>query len=122
MLVLGSGPLAAEDVAGDAATPAAAPARSAAVPETFGSSDIRDWYAPDNETIVITTYAHGSFMGTFMGRCTGIRFAETLGFRTRGPNELDTSTVIVLPDGRRCALRALVPLSDEEERAARARR
>ena len=91
----------------------------ARIPATFGSSDIRDWYAPDNETIVINTYAHGRFNGKFMNRCQGVRFAETLGFSTIGPYELDASTRIVLPDGSRCALRELVPLSDEEYEKAR---
>lgn len=93
--------------------------REARVPESFGSSDISDWYAPDNETIVINTHGHGRFKGRFMNRCQGIRFAETLGFSTMGPYELDSSTSIVLPDGRRCALRELVPYSDEEEKRDR---
>ena len=91
----------------------------ARIPATFGSSDISDWYAPDNETIVINTYGHGRFKGKFMNRCQGVRFAETLGFATMGPYELDASTRIVLPDGSRCALRELVPFSDEEDRRAR---
>lgn len=96
--------------------------REARVPETFGSSDIRDWYAPDDATIVISTYAHGRFKGTFMNHCQGVRFAEALGFSTMGPYELDSSTRIVLPDGTRCGLRDLVPYSDEEEKRDRAER
>ena len=96
--------------------------REARVPETFGSSDIRDWYAPDDETIVISTYAHGRFKGNFMNRCQGVRFAETLGFSTMGPYELDSSTSIVLPDGTRCALQDLVPYSDQEEKRDREER
>ena len=109
-----------------AATPVAMPAadpgveRQPRVPATFGSSDISDWYAPDNETIVINTYSHGKFKGRFMNRCQGVRFADTLGFSTMGPYELDSSTSIVLPDGTRCALRELAPYSDEEEKRDRA--
>ena len=91
----------------------------ARITATFGSSDISDWYAPDNETIVINTYSHGRFKGKFMNRCHGVRFAETLGFSTMGPYELDASTRIVLPDGSHCALRKLVPFSDEDDRRAR---
>lgn len=96
--------------------------RPARVPATYGSSDIRDWYAPDNETLIISTYSHGKFKGAFMNRCQGVRFAESLGFSTLGPYELDASTTIVLPDGRRCAFRELVPYSEEEERRDREER
>jgi len=96
--------------------------REARVPETFGSSDIKDWYAPDDQTIVISTYAHGRFKGTFMHRCQGVRFADSLGFSTMGPYQLDSSTSIVVPDGTRCALRDLVPYSDEEYKREREER
>jgi hypothetical protein len=90
----------------------AAPAPWPRLPSTWGSSNIRDWYAIDDTSIVIRTHGYGSFQGTFMGDCTGIRFTDTLGFSTRGPYELDPSTVIVLPDGRRCAFRELVPIDE----------
>jgi hypothetical protein len=73
----------------------------ARVPQTFGSSQIRGWYAPDNKTLVIET-SRGDFIGTFMNRCSGIRFAEDIGLSSWGPNELDQYTTIVLPDGQRC--------------------
>jgi hypothetical protein len=106
----------------DPDTHAASTGREARVPDTFGSSDISDWYAPDNESIVINTYSHGRFKGRFMNSCQGIRFAETLGFSTKGPYELDASTNIVLPDGSRCALRELVPYSEEEFKREREER
>ncbi len=96
--------------------------REARVLESFGSSDISDWYAPDNRTIVINTYSQGRFKGTFMNSCQGIRYAESVGFSTMGPYELDESTNIVLSDGTRCAMRDLVPYSDEEERRDREER
>jgi hypothetical protein len=103
-------------------THAAPASREARVLRSFGSSDISDWYAPDNQTIVINTYGHGRYRGTFLGNCDGIRFEENLGFSTRGPYELDSSTHIVLPNGRRCALKELVPYSDEEEKRDREER
>lgn len=103
------------------ATPEVSPAPEARVPDTFGSGDIRDWYAPDNRTLIISTYSHGSFKGEFMNACQGIRFAETLGFATRGPYQLDSSTHVVLPGGERCAFKSLVPIDRDEERRLRKR-
>lgn len=100
------------------------PTQEPIVRETFGSSDIKDWYAPDDRTLVIGTYAHGKFRGTFANICTGIRYTDTLGFSTQGPFELDRSTMVVLPDGQRCFFKDLSAYSLEQEkqdRAARAR-
>jgi hypothetical protein len=84
------------------------------LPKTFGSSDIKDWYAPDSQTLIINTYAHGRFKATLTGACTGIRSAETLGFTTSGPHELDRSTTVVLPDGARCGFSDLIAVPAEE--------
>ena len=83
---------------------------------TFGSSDIQGWHAPDNRTLVIRTYTHGNFKAMLLGPCTGIRFAETLGFSTPGPYELDSSTSLVLPDGSHCAFRTLERYTEEDEK------
>ncbi|MBI2993738.1 MAG: hypothetical protein HYY48_06115 [Gammaproteobacteria bacterium] len=109
---------------GTAAGEGGAPKREPIIRETFGSSDIKDWYAPDDRTLVIGTYAHGKFLGTFANLCTGIRYANALGFSTQGPFELDRSTAIVLPDGQRCFFKDLSAYSLEQEiqdRAARAK-
>lgn len=99
--------------------------REPIVRESFGSSDIKDWYAPDDRTLIISTYAHGKFKGTFANSCTGIRYTDSLGFSTQGPFELDHSTMIVLPHGQRCFFKDLSSYSDEDEQrdreAARAR-
>lgn len=83
------------------------------VPKTFGSSDIRDWYAPDNRTLIINTYAHGRFKATLAVPCTGLRSAESLGFSTMGPVELDRTTTVILPDGQRCRFNDLSVLPDD---------
>jgi hypothetical protein len=88
--------------------------QSPSLPKTFGSSDIKDWYAPDSQTLIINTYAHGRFKATLTGACTGIRSAETLGFTTTGPYELDRSTTVVLPDGARCGFSDLIAVPVEE--------
>lgn len=92
--------------------------RPPSLPKSFGSSDIKDWYAPDGQTLIINTYAHGRFKATLTGACTGIRSAETLGFTTTGPHELDRSTTVVLPDGARCGFSDLiaVPVDDSAPR------
>jgi hypothetical protein len=96
--------------------------RRVQVPSTFGSSNIRDWYAPDSRTLIINTYAFGRFKATFTQPCSGIRSTETIGFRTQGPFELDRSTIVVLPDGQRCHIRDLEEYTDEDERRDRAER
>jgi len=73
-----------------------------------GSSDIRGWYAPDESTLIISTFSHGRFKATLAAPCPGIRHADSIGFSTMGPFELDSSTTVVLPDGRRCRFRDLV--------------
>jgi hypothetical protein len=85
-----------------------------ALPKTFGSSDIKDWYAPDSRTLIINTYGHGRFKATLTSGCAGIRSAETLGFTTMGPFELDSSTTVVLPDGARCGFSDLIAVPLEE--------
>ena len=89
------------------------------VPATFGSSDIRSWYAPDSRTLVVDTYAHGKFKATLGSPCHGLRYAETIGFSTLGPYELDASTTVTLPDGQRCMFTELRPYSDQDEQRDR---
>ena len=107
---------------GEGTAEGATPAREPVVRETFGSSDIKDWYAPDEQTLIIGTHGHGKFRATFANSCTGIRYTETLGFSTQGPFELDRSTVVVLPDGQRCFFRELSAYSPEQEQLDRAAR
>ena len=94
--------------------------REPMVRETFGSSDIKDWYAPEEQTVIIRTYAHGTFRGTLTNSCSGIRYTDSLGFSTQGPFELDRSTMIVLPHGVRCFFKDLSGYSDEDEQRDRA--
>lgn len=89
------------------------------IPSTFGSSEISDWYAPDSATLIIDTYAHGKFKATLTTPCQGIRSAQTLGFSTLGPYELDESTRVTLPDGQQCFFKDLSGYTDEEEKQDR---
>ena len=65
--------------------------------------------------MIIETYTHGDFIAIFAQRCSGIRFAETIGFQTMGPFQLDRSTKIILPDGRRCFFKQLKPYTETEQ-------
>ena len=73
----------------------------------YGSSDIRDWRAVDNSTLIVDTYSRGELVATFTQPCLGIDSAETLGFTTMGPFELDQSTKVILPNGFRCQFESL---------------
>jgi hypothetical protein len=82
---------------------------SVVIHSTFGSSDIKNWRAVDNNTLIIETYRHGRLVATFFSPCPGIRYAETIGFSTMGPFDLDRSTTVILPDGQRCHFKELKP-------------
>lgn len=86
----------------------------ARVPQTFGSSPIRGWYAPDSRTVIIET-VRGDYKGTFMNDCSGIRYAESIGFDSSGGMALDKFTTVVLPDGQRCFFKDLTAYTGEEQ-------
>jgi len=77
------------------------------VPQSFGSSQIKNWYAPDSKTLIIET-ARGDFKATFANNCSGIMFAESIGFKSSGGTALDKFTTIVLPDGQTCFFKELM--------------
>src|SRR5690606_19655341 len=76
---------------------------------------VKNWRVVDDSTMVIDTVGHGELVATFMTPCRGIRYAEALGFATMGPFEIDKTTKVVLPDGRRCHFKELKPLLKLEE-------
>jgi len=82
---------------------------SVVIHSSMGSPDIKNWRVVDNKTLIIETYRHGELLATFSMPCTGIRSVSTLGFSTLGPFELDKSTHVILPDGRRCYIKELAP-------------
>jgi len=90
-------------------------AADVAIPSGFGSSRVKNWRVVDDSTMVIDTVGHGELVATFMTPCRGIRYAEALGFATMGPFEIDKTTKVVLPDGRRCHFKELKPLIKLEE-------
>lgn len=84
------------------------------VPQSFGSSQIRNWHAPDSKTLIIET-SRGDFKATFANNCSGILFAESIGFESSGGNALDKFTRIVLPDGQTCFFDDLVVYEPDRE-------
>jgi len=91
---------------------------SVVIHSSMGSPDIKNWRVVDNKTLIIETYRHGELLATFGSPCSGIRSASSLGFSTLGPFELDRSTHVILPDGRRCFIKELTPYIKLEDKAA----
>ena len=88
------------------------------IPQSFGSSQIDDWYVLDNKNIVIEA-ARKKYKATFMSSCSGIRFTDSIGLVTMGPYELDKTTTVILPDGRRCHIKELIPYTADMEKQDR---
>jgi Family of unknown function (DUF6491) len=63
---------------------------------------IDDWSAPDNRTLIVKSVDGSQYRAQFMSECLGLRFTNSIGFETRGLNQLDQFSGIVLPDGTRC--------------------
>jgi hypothetical protein len=81
---------------------------------------IRDWSAPNDKTLLVKSLDGSTYRAEFMGPCTGLRFSNTIGFVTRGMNELDKYAGIVLSDGTRCTFRTFQKLAFEPPRNAEA--
>lgn len=90
-------------------------ANDVVIPSGFGSSRIQSWRVVDDSTMIIEAFGHGELVATFSMPCRGIRSADTLGFATIGPFELDRTTKVILPDGSRCYFKGLKPLVKLEE-------
>lgn len=93
-------------------------AKDVVIPSGFGSSRIQSWRVVDDSTMIIKALGHGELVATFTMPCRGIRYADTLGFATMGPFELDRTTRVILPDGTRCHFRELKPLIKLEDSPA----
>lgn len=81
--------------------------------ELMGRDDARlqtyridTWSAPSDEVLVVESLDGTQYRATFMGRCLGLRFTDTIGFITRGTNAIDQFSGIVLPDGTRCTFQS----------------
>lgn len=83
------------------------------ITELMGHRDARletyridDWSAPADDSLIVKSLDGSQYRATFMGHCYGLRFAESIGFVTRGTSSLDHFSGIVLPDGTRCTFKS----------------
>lgn len=90
--------------------------KAVSVPESFGSSRLRDWFVLDNRNLVVEVTGGKKYKATLMGPCTGLRFTDTIAFETSGPFELDRWTTIHLPGGETCYVKELTPYEEEADR------
>jgi hypothetical protein len=81
---------------------------------------IREWSAPNDKSLLVKSLDGSTERADFLGPCTGLRFSNTIGFVTRGANELDKYSGIVLSDGTRCTFRSFQRLAFEPPRNAEA--
>lgn len=89
---------------------------SVVIHSSMGSPDIKNWWAVDNRTLIIETYRHGDLVATFAPPCSGLRHADSIGFSTMGPFELDRTTKVLLPDGGWCFIKELKPYISLEDK------
>jgi hypothetical protein len=90
-------------IAGEA--PAAEPAE-ASIP-FVNHNGIRDWRDDGRDGIYVQANGGQWYHGTFMGPCTDLPFANTIGFETRGIDTLDRFGAVIVR-GTRCQLNSLV--------------
>jgi hypothetical protein len=68
---------------------------------------IRDWQAVDDDTLYVQDIGRKWYVAKLNGACTDLTFATSIGFETKGVNQLDRfGTVIV--GNQRCAMGSFV--------------
>lgn len=72
---------------------------------------IKNWKAPDSKTLIIETYGKRTYEVKFRPSCFGLRNADTIAFVTRGTDDLDNFSSIILPDGTRCLFDSVTPVT-----------
>ena len=66
---------------------------------------IKDWRATDRKTLYVEGRNNQWFKITLFSSCSGLRFAETIGFVTEANGDLDKFSS-VLVKGRRCTFKS----------------
>ncbi|HEX8241091.1 MAG TPA: DUF6491 family protein [Allosphingosinicella sp.] len=89
------------------AAPAAAPAGSEQVSIPFANhrDSIRDFEAPDDEILYLQDRQRRWYR-VDLGHCFGLKWAQAIGYDTRGGLSLDSFGAILV-DGRRCPIVSL---------------
>ena len=84
------------------------------------SIGVRNFRAESDEVLLIEDNSRRWYRAEMFAPCTGLNFAEHIGFQTRGTSSLDRYSQIIV-DGRICQFRSLVtaakPLSKKEKKA-----
>ena len=87
------------------AQPLAERAPQASIPFANHRHAIRDFEAPSDETVYLQDRQHRWYRAD-LGHCFGLKFANGIGYDTRGGLSLDSFGAILV-DGRRCPIVSL---------------
>ncbi len=68
---------------------------------------IGNWYAPNDNQLIIEDHKKQRYRVDFFHPCHGLVAAETLAFISKGGRLLDRFSAVVLPDGSRCSFATL---------------
>jgi hypothetical protein len=79
---------------------------------------IRDWSAPDDHTLIVTTSDGTKFRAETLGPCPGLAFTTRVGFVNRGNfNQIDRTSSVVLADGTKCPFVSFDEIRSAESKA-----
>jgi hypothetical protein len=68
---------------------------------------IRNWSAPNDQTLIVESVDGTKYRAELLGSCLGLNFTTRLAFVNRGGfSQIDRFAGIVLPDGTRCSFRS----------------
>jgi len=95
-----------------------------ASPNCLEISQIYNFNAPDNKTLVVEDNTHNKFKVSLMGYCQGLTFKEGIAFKSVGGTGLSClaagDNVLVHnfgTGGQRCPIRSVVPYTAEMQKA-----
>jgi hypothetical protein len=81
------------------------------------TSRVRNWSAPNDDTLMIEAVDGRHYQARLFGPCPGLTFANRLAYVTRGMNQLDRFATVVLPDGTRCPFQSFTRISSPVDSA-----
>jgi hypothetical protein len=89
---------------------------------------IWSWHAPDDHSLIVENDNHQKFKLDLMGYCPGLRFKETIGFKSIGGTELSCISagdyIFFRDEGMRsrCSIQKVSPYTAEMEKADKAKK
>lgn len=81
--------------------------QDATIPFINIGQSIRNWQPDGTDGLYIQDTRRNWYRASIIGPCTGLPFAQRIGFITRGMDQLDRFSAILV-DGERCTFSALV--------------